>query len=52
MLSRWLGITYGQINVWIFVIIWPILTLSLVLLAILRQLRNRQLESGEGRVET
>lgn len=52
MLSSGLGITYGQINVWIYVIIWPILTLFLVLLAILQQLKISQLEVGEGREET
>jgi len=39
------GITYKEINVWVFVIIWPILTLALVLLLIVQQRRIRRLQS-------
>jgi len=28
--AAWLGISYETINVWVFVVIWPILTLLLV----------------------
>jgi hypothetical protein len=42
-----LGITYKEINVWIFVILWPILTIGLIGVIILqrrtiRRLSNRQ----------
>ena len=38
------GITYKEINVWVFVIIWPILTLILVAIVIWQQVRIRRLE--------
>jgi hypothetical protein len=38
------GITYKEINVWVFVIIWPILTLALVAIIIRQQIRIRRLE--------
>jgi hypothetical protein len=37
------GITYKEINVWVFVIIWPILTVVLVALIIWQQRRIQQL---------
>ena len=37
------GITYKEINVWVFVIIWPILTLVLVAVIIWQQKRNQKL---------
>jgi hypothetical protein len=37
------GITYKEINVWVFVIIWPILTLVLIASNILQQIRIRRL---------
>ena len=38
------GITYKEINVWVFVIIWPILTLVLIALVIVQQVRIRCLQ--------
>jgi hypothetical protein len=38
------GITYKEINVWVFVIIWPILTLILIALIIVQQVRIRRLQ--------
>ena len=38
------GITYKEINVWVFVIIWPILTIVLVAIIIRQQIRIRRLE--------
>ena len=29
-LARWLGITYEEINVWLFCIAWPIATLAMM----------------------
>jgi len=37
------GITYKEINVWVFVIIWPILTIILVAIIIWQQWKIRQL---------
>jgi len=37
------GITYKEINVWVFVIIWPILTLVLAALIVWQQRRIQQL---------
>lgn len=42
-----LGITYKEINVWVFVIIWPILTLALVAIIIRQHVRIRRLENGK-----
>jgi hypothetical protein len=38
-----LGITYKEINVWVFVIIWPILTVLLIGVIVIQQKRIRQL---------
>ena len=42
-LANQLGMTYEAINVWIFVVIWPALTLVLIALVILQQMRIRKL---------
>lgn len=46
-LAGLLGITYKEVNVWIFVIIWPLFTLALIVIEIvqwrtIRRLRSRQ----------
>jgi len=38
------GITYKEINVWVFVIIWPIFTLALMGLVSIQQVRIRRLQ--------
>ncbi|HEU0294917.1 MAG TPA: hypothetical protein VFR47_19400 [Anaerolineales bacterium] len=38
-----LGITYKEINVWVFVILWPIITTSLVAIIVWQQQTIRQL---------
>ena len=38
-----LGITYTEINVWVFVIIWPTLTLLLIAVIVTQQRKIRQL---------
>ena len=38
------GITYKEINVWVFVIIWPILTLILIALVTVQQVHIRRLQ--------
>jgi len=40
-----LGLTYKAINVWVFVIIWPILTLMLIGIIIVQYLKIRKLNS-------
>ena len=39
------GITYKEINVWVFVIIWPILTLMLVIWLIAQRARIQHLQN-------
>lgn len=36
------GITYKEINVWVFVIIWPILTIALVAIIVRQRQRIQQ----------
>jgi len=43
-----LGITYKAINVWVFVIIWPVFTLVLIGLLIVQWLRIRRLTRTMG----
>jgi hypothetical protein len=38
-----LGITYKEINVWVFVIVWPILTVILIGVIVVQQRKIRQL---------
>jgi hypothetical protein len=38
------GITYKEINVWVFVIIWPIISIALVTVVIIQQVRIRHLQ--------
>jgi hypothetical protein len=40
------GITYKEINVWVFVILWPIFTIILVAIILWQQRMIRQLRSG------
>jgi len=42
-----LGMTYREINVWVFVIIWPIVTIVLIVIVFLQQRRLRQLLKDE-----
>lgn len=41
-----LGITYKQINVWVFVIIWPLLTLVLIGIILLQHRKIKKLSKG------
>lgn len=50
-LADQLGMTYKEINVWIFVIIWPAFTLVLIVLVILQQLKIRRLLGQAGKQE-
>jgi hypothetical protein len=38
------GMTYKAINVWIFVVIWPVLTLAMVAVVVWQQLKIRRLQ--------
>lgn len=42
-LADQLGMTYKEINVWIFVFVWPVFTFMLIGWIILQQLRIRSL---------
>jgi len=39
------GFTYKEINVWVFVIIWPIIPVVLIALVIIQQVRIRHLQT-------
>jgi hypothetical protein len=41
-----LGITYKEINVWVFVVIWPIVTIVLILVIFLQQRKIQKLSKG------
>lgn len=41
-----LGITYKEINVWVFVIIWPILTIIMGIIILWQARRIRQQSTG------
>lgn len=41
-----LGLTYKEINVWVFVIIWPILTVALMIIILRQQRKIHQLTDG------
>ena len=43
VLARLLGMTYQEINVWLFVIAWPVLTLLLMYAVFFLVRQNRQL---------
>ena len=40
------GMTYKEINVWVFVIIWPIVTLVLIAIIFLQQRKIKKLSKG------
>ena len=42
-----LGITYKEINVWVFVIIWPVLTAILMGIIVMQQRKIRQLSKHD-----
>jgi len=41
-----LGMTYKEINVWVFVILWPVLTIVLIGVIVLQQRTIRRLSKG------
>ena len=43
------GITYKEINVWVFVMIWPILTVTLIGIIVMQQRRIRQFAETDKR---
>jgi hypothetical protein len=46
-LAGCLGISYQAINVWIFVILWPVFTLALIAIVILQQAKIRKLQGAQ-----
>ena len=44
-LAAQFGMTYKEVNVWISVIVWPAITLALIVLVILQRQRIRKLSS-------
>ena len=45
-LARLLGITYEEINVWLFCVAWPLMTLCLILGTIYLWRVNKKLRAG------
>ena len=43
-LAQATGLTYKEVNVWVFVILWPLFTIGLMILATLQRWRIRRLE--------
>lgn len=50
-LANNLGLTYKAINVWIFVVLWPIVTVVLIVLVFLQQLQIRKLSGRREKAE-
>jgi hypothetical protein len=50
VLAEWTGLTYQQINVWIFVILWPLLTLAMGVWILALRRRIRRLTAGPAKV--
>jgi hypothetical protein len=46
--AGWLGITYKEINVWVFVILWPVVTVILIAVIAVQQAKIRRLSAGRG----
>jgi len=46
ILAGWLGTTYEAVNIWSFVIVWPLFTLALIAIAIWQRLKIRELEGA------
>lgn len=42
--ASWLGMTYEEINVWLFMVVWPVATLALVVIILYQWKQNRQLK--------
>ena len=42
-----IGITYKEINVWVFVIIWPVVTALLVIIIFIQQRKIQQLSQKD-----
>jgi hypothetical protein len=43
-LARLLGVSYEEINLWVFVVIWPLLTIGLMARLVVLTVRCRRLE--------
>ena len=44
--ATFFGITYEEINIWVFIVIWPVLTLALAAWTLLPLRENRRLKSA------
>lgn len=43
-LAKWLGVSYEEVNVWIFVIIWPIITIALIVWIVILRRKVKKLK--------
>ena len=41
------GISYNEINIWVFCVLWPIFTIALIILAVRQRETIKQLQLGE-----
>ena len=46
--ADWLGITYEEINVWLFCIVWPLITLVMTVWIVLLRRNIRRIQSLSG----
>lgn len=46
--AGWFGITYKEINVWVFVILWPIATVLLLAVIVVQYLKIQRLMRQQG----
>jgi amino acid transporter len=49
-LAGWTGLSYKEVNVWIFVVVWPLLTAAMAVWIVRREMLIRRLlrERGKG----
>ncbi|MBO6522116.1 MAG: hypothetical protein JJ973_18880 [Rhodospirillales bacterium] len=43
--ATFFGITYEEINIWVFIVIWPIVTLAMAIWIVLLLRQNRRLKA-------
>lgn len=43
--ATFFGITYEEINIWVFIVIWPIVTLAMAIWILLLLRQNRRLKT-------
>ncbi|MCC5850869.1 MAG: hypothetical protein JJU29_22500 [Verrucomicrobia bacterium] len=49
-LANLFGVSYNTINIWIFCVIWPILTMALIVIVIRQHLRIKALQGRNEKI--